>query len=167
MSAASAAAYRLRQKQKLARLAQLEVADEMNRGLLRNQSEKIACLEEEIEGAKAIAGELSILFPATTMAVECKARDTWDMPVLEWMATCIPDDSMLFNQTLEAKRLTVMLGSIDHRQLARQVHFMLRFGDKRLGYAMSSDDMRALPRRVAIRRISESLAKAFLQEGAC
>lgn len=120
------------------RILQLGSALDMQRGLAKHLRERLDELQQVLEDAVEIAGPMSVLFFASTAAVDFEPRRTLEVPAKQVLSS---DECMQLKGSISAtfgvQRLPVMLAHIDRDALDRAVHLMVEFNGKKVGYAAS------------------------------
>lgn len=149
-------------------IASLQYAHEMDRALLRHQSDKLADLRKEIAMAKEIAGRMSVLFPAREVVkVELKSSD--GIPVR--VTTDRPDnqmhrftDEITPMECIQAVDLEKLVSRIEVSRIDSSVHTYIQFSDKKLAYGISASAWHSMSRSARKQRIIEVLPKLFADE---
>jgi hypothetical protein len=146
------------------RIAELETALTSDRELLKFMRKRNRELEDVIENASNIAGEMSVLFPAKNIETRQPSMPTWDISIRDETSIFHPMAGAMEKLTFETQRLNVMLGRIGEDPLRRATHFMIKFGDKRWGYALSHEAIHSAPRHILQRMVCENLGKVIGME---
>lgn len=120
------------------RILQLGCALDMQRGHVKHLRERPDELQQVLEDAMDMAGRMSVLFPASTTAVDFEPRRTFEVQVKQVLSF---DECKQLKGSISAtfgvQRLPVMLARIDRDALDRAVHLMVEFNGKKVGYAVS------------------------------
>lgn len=144
------------------RLAECRKASEMDRALLRHQSEQIDHLRSIMTDAIRIAGEMSAIFPPNNMAVDGPARGR--VMARQTTRPLLPKSPVdFFKMEIAAidHELKVMLHSIRPERLRASTHVRVQFGDGGWGYAISEAALIDTPLDILSRRIAEELSKVI------
>lgn len=152
---------RNQRRQARERIAALERAVAMDRGLLAHVSERKRQLEQEISDAKRIAGRMSVLFKPEAKYLDGPARS----PMHLFTHSAVMDDGRAFfhNQS-KTVPLPVMLSMVKRDELDMAVHCKVLFGDGQWGYAISEEAVLATPEDVLVERIARELAMNIGQQ---
>lgn len=152
---------RNQRRQARERIAALEQAVAMDRGLLAHVSERKRQLEQEISDAKRIVGRMSVLFEPEAKRLDGPARS----PMHIFTHSAVVDDSRAFfhNQS-KTVPLPVMLSMVNRDGLDMAVHCKVLFGDGQWGYAISEEAVLATPEDVLVERIARELAMTIVQQ---
>lgn len=152
---------RNQRRQARERIAALEQAVAMDRGLLAHVSERKRQLEQEISDAKRIVGRMSVLFEPESKHLDGPARS----PMHMFTHSAVVDDGRAFfhNQS-KTVPLPVMLSMVKKDGLDMAVHCKVLFGDGQWGYAMSDEAVLATPEDVLVERIARELAITIGQQ---
>lgn len=152
---------RNQRRQARERIAALEKAIAMDRGLLAHVSERKRQLEQEISDAKRIVGRMSVLFEPEARHLDGPARS----PVHMFTHSAVMDRSLAFfhNQS-KTVPLPVMLSRMSRDGLDMAIHCKVAFGDGQWGYAMSEEAVLATPEDVLVERITRELAMTIGQQ---
>lgn len=142
------------------RLAECRKASEMDRALLRHQSEQIDHLRSILTDAIRIAGEMSAIFPTNNMKVHGPARGRVMLrqPTNPWLNAAVADFSLMEIGAIDHE-LNLMLCKIQPERLQSSAHVRVTFGDGAWGYAISDAALLDVPLDILSRRISEELGK--------
>lgn len=147
------------------RNANLEQAHIMDRQLLSSLSDKLQYQQRLLDDAIEIAGEMSVLFPATG---ELKAlaprqhRESYEVHVPEpWpdFHADVPLQSMGFAGRVESLKLMIANVRPDH--LRRSLHAHVKFADGEVAYGISPSALYSMPREKLVRTITQELGKAL------
>lgn len=152
---------RNQRRQARERIAALEQAVAMDRGLLAHVSERKSQLEQEISDAKRIVGRMSVLFEPETKHLDGPARS----PMHMFTHSAVVDDGRAFfhNQS-KTVPLPVMLSMVKRDGLDMAIHCKVLFGDGQWGYAISEEAVLATPEDVLVERIARELAMTIGQQ---
>lgn len=152
---------RNQRRQARERIAALEQAVAMDRGLLTHVSERKRQLEQEISDAKRIVGRMSVLFKPEAKHLDGPARS----PMHLFTHSAVVDDGRAFfhNQS-KTVPLPVMLSMVNRDGLDMAVHCKVLFGDGQWGYAISEEAVLATPEDVLVERIARELAMNIGQQ---
>jgi hypothetical protein len=137
------------------RIATLEQAIVMDRGLLAHVSERKRQLEQEISDAKRIVGRMSVLFEPESRRLDGPARSP--MHLFTHSAT-MDDGRAFFHNQSKTVPLPVMLSRVNRDGLDMAIHCKVLFGDGQWGYAISEEAVLATPEDVLVERIARELA---------
>jgi len=146
-----------------AEVARINQAFEMEKGLCQEISKKAARLQEEINRAKDLLPEGSILFEPGEFRLNGPANAPIHMPVLGNVGYR-PSDAIPKFETFRSIPLTVLLTEAVLDELSGQLHFNVQFADGKWRYSV---DRRALvgsadTRRRMVEEISFRLAKQLV-----
>lgn len=133
-------------------IERLEVANEMAQELSKHLGKKLRFLEDQIYEATRIAGNMTVLFPAKSIQMDGKARDSIDLPIQQDVKAYV--DMAVFDSVLQVQRLNVMLGAIDIDKLRCATHVKVKFGDERWGYALSDIAIISAPKDSLVKIIT-------------
>lgn len=152
---------RNQRRQARERITELELAIQMDRGLLAHVSERKRQLEQEISDAKRIVGRMSVLFEPEAKRLDGPARS----PMHMFTHSAVMDIGMAFfhNQS-QTVPLPVMLSRVDKRTLDMAIHCKVLFGDGQWGHAISEEALLATPEDVLVERITRELAMTIGQQ---
>lgn len=147
----------------------LRRAQVMDRGLLANQGEVIARLRYEIETAREIAGQMSVLFPPTRVETDVPPGDLTRYGFNVGMTDALDASGPTSVDDLEGammaecgiERLDVMIGRIDKNALRSGIHCVLTFKGEVVGLAISEAAIRSQPVDVIRRNCFELLSKSM------
>lgn len=147
---------RNQRRQARERIAALEQAVAMNRGLLAHVSERKRQLEQEISDAKRIAGRMSVLFEPEAKRLDGPARG---LMYLFTNSSVMDDPSPFFHAKSETVPLPVMLSRIDKSVLDKSIHCSVMFDDMKWNYALSEMAVQAMPKELLVERVAMRLAR--------
>lgn len=152
---------RNQRRQARERIAALEQAITMDRGLLAHVSERKRQLEQEISDAKRIVGRMSVLFEPEVRRLDGPARS----PMHMFTHSAVMDEGQAFfhNQS-KTVPLPVMLSMVNKDGLDMAIHCKVLFGDGQWGYAISEEAVLATPEDVLVGRICQELAMTIGQQ---
>lgn len=152
---------RNQRRQARERIAALEQAITMDRGLLAHVSERKRQLEQEISDAKRIVGRMSVLFEPEARRLNGPARS----PMHMFTHSAVMDEGQAFfhNQS-QTVPLPVMLSMVNKDGLDMAIHCKVAFGDGQWGYAMSEEAVLATPEDILVERITRELAMTIGQQ---
>jgi len=145
--------------------AELAEAHRMDRALLSSLSDKLRYQQQLLDDAIAIAGEMSVLFPATG---ELKAptprqqRESYEVHVpepLPYFCGDVPLQAIGFAGRVESLKLMIANVRPDH--LRRSLHAHVRFAGGELAYGATPSALYSMPRDKLIKLITEELGKAL------
>lgn len=148
-------------------IASLQCAHEMDRELLRHQSDKLADMRREIAMAKEIAGQMSVLFPAReTVNVQWESTRTpvRVIPRQHFDLTPIGVAEIAPNACIQMVDLQTLVAGIEVNRLTGAMHAYIRFADKDLAYGISASAWHSMSRMARKQRIIEVLPKLFVDE---
>lgn len=152
---------RNQRRQARERIAALEQAVAMDRGLLAHVSERKRQLEQEISEAKRIVGRMSVLFEPETKRLDGPARSPMH---LFTHSAVVKEAQAFFHDRSKTVPLPVMLSRMNKDSLDMAVHCKVLFGDGQWGYAMSEEAVLATPEDVLVERIARELAMTIGQQ---
>lgn len=143
------------------RIADLEQAVAMERGLLARVSHFKNLLEQEINEAKRIVGRMSALFEPEVRRLDGPARS----PMHVFTHSAVVDDGRaFFHNRSQTIPLPVMLSMVDKDGLTGSIHCKVVFGDDQWGYALSEEAILAIPEDILVERIAGELAMTIGQQ---
>lgn len=140
----------------------LQAAGCMNAELLRHQGRQLYRIKDELDTAKRIAGEMSILFPATQLAVNWPERSSHQMARLPPLLYSVNDFDPL--STVQTQNLSVMLGKVSREGLDQSTHVMIQFGTGRWGYAITDQSRHVTPPDVLVDYVTTALGRVIGNE---
>jgi hypothetical protein len=121
-----------------ASVANLNEALVMDRGLLRHTSDKLRELQQQIDDAKEIAGNMSVLFPVSTMDMSTQKRRGGPIEV----AVAGPFEFESVDRApsagiLRRISLDTLVASIERSTLQESLHVRVEFANKEFVYGIS------------------------------
>lgn len=110
--------------------------------LLHAESRRVQQLLGEIESAKRIAGEMSILFPAQdNEGPELEPRDRYEMsPRVRFDASTFKDAATQARK-FQRMSLPALVASVDHDALTRAVHARITYDGIPVAYAAAPETL--------------------------
>jgi hypothetical protein len=138
-----------------------------DRGLLREMSQRLAEIRRELDDAKRIAGRMSILFPATTTAVQGPARDSIETYLHQSqtpMSYLESGEATLQDAVLRTMRLPMLVKRIQADRLQQAIHARVKFGDGLWRYGISMDAVQGMPTRELADLLSRELGLTMAQD---
>lgn len=143
----------------------------LNYELSRSLGNKVRELTAEIDQAKRIVGEYSILFPAKTLHIGVKSLPWLDLQIGSEFSPSF-DGAAIRQAVITRMRLPVMLSYVDKDHLQERVHARVKFGDKRWGYSVDKLALVSMPAdllaieigRVLSWQIAADLTKAEVEK---
>lgn len=146
---------RNQRRQARERIAALEQAITMDRGLLAHVSERKRQLEKEISDAKRIVGRMSVLFEPESRRLDGPARS----PTHMFTHSAVMDGpEAFFHSQSQTVSLPVMLSKVHKETLDLAIHCKVAFDDDQWGYAISEQALHAMPEDILIERVTHQLA---------
>ena len=140
-------------------VAGLNAAHAMDAGLMRDMSRKLSQMRDELDRAKRIAGEMSVLFPAQRRDTEMDWRDQVQFrvaPPIMWQ----PGNQLeVLRRQIRDIPLHVMLEKVSRDKLSQAVHLEIVFKDRKVGYAISDVALDAMPTGDAVQEIAMQMAQ--------
>lgn len=152
---------RNQRRQARERIAALEQAITMDRGLLAHVSERKRQLEQEISDAKRIVGRMSVLFEPEVKRLDGPARSPMHMFT---HSAVVDDGGAFFHNQSKTVPLPVMLSRVNKDGLDTAIHCKVLFGDGQWGYAISEEAVLTTPEDVLVERIARELAMTIGQQ---
>lgn len=153
-------------KHAVAEAARYRQADEMNRGLLRHQSDRLHELERVLNDAMLEAGELCSLFPPQVRAMQNRrhfdAVPTYRVPGGPMLSPpFLLSDDMPGSMVMNVLDLPlVMMKCRETGKFDDRVHVELRFEDSTSAYAISKKALSSMDRR----RLEQTIQRVFMPE---
>lgn len=156
---------RRRAREQIAALQELQAKTSLGfesaRALSQLLSQNLEQLRDEMRRAIQIAGNMSILFPATQIKVDRPPMDTWDIhkfPAFD------PRTAIGPAAAVTVQRLSVMLSRIDADHLSRAVHVGVQFRGMHYGYAVSEEAVQSAPNEVLAERIADQVTRMIVDD---
>lgn len=144
---------------------ELAEAHRMDRALLSALSDKLRNQQQQMDDARAIAGEMSVLFPATG---ELKAlaprqhRESYEVHVREQLTEFPGFDNLPPRSfTMQVESLKLLIAKVRPDHLRRSVHAYVRFADEEVAYGISPSALHSMPRDKLIWTVTQELGKAL------
>ena len=146
-------------------LACQQAAHQMDRLLLKDLSCRLAEARDELDRARRIAGELSILFPATKVTVHGLARDRIELyanrsPLLYGR----PDRHISPTEVLRTIPLPLLVQRIDADRLEQLVHARAYFNGGQWRYGITMDAVQAMSTRDLAELLARELGRTMAQD---
>lgn len=142
----------------------LAEAHRMDRALLSDLSDKLRDQQRQLDDAITIAGEMSVLFPATG---ELKAlaprqhRESYEAHIPEQVDYSLPISCDPQSFTVQVESLKLLIAKVRPDHLRRSVHAYVRFADEEVAYGISPLALHSMPREKLIRTVTQELGKAL------
>jgi hypothetical protein len=137
------------------------------RGINNRKSElehQVLYLDRVLDDALAVAGNMSIMFPASTMEVEAP----WDAPTIdvpEYLGPAPGQFVSLDTQlTMRVHRLNKLIANIQPDHLRRAMHVKVTYKNKPYAYAINDDEWHSMPKHILMDRISREIAGMLIKE---
>jgi hypothetical protein len=149
---------RNQRRQARERIAALEQAVAMDRGLLAHVSERKRQLEQEISNAKRMVGRMSVLFEPGATRLDGPARGK--MQLFSHSAV-MEDSTPFFHAQSKTIPLDVMIAKVKRTNVDAfdyAIHCEVVFDDDRWCYAVSKEALLAMPKEILVERITRQLA---------
>jgi hypothetical protein len=149
---------RNQRRQARERIAALEQAIVMDRGLLAHVSERKRQLEQEISDAKRIVGHMSVLFEPGATRLDGPARGK--MQLFSHSAV-MEDGAPFFHAQSKTIPLDVMIATLKSKSggaFDDAVHCKVMFDDRCWRYAISEAALHAIPEDILVERVTRELA---------
>lgn len=149
-------------------IAALESQKEAQRTHIREVSDRLQLVSGELEEAKEIAFDMSILFPANeTMPAYWPSSER--QPIRHYpMGKCALDDlphSRAVSDMIRLVDFETLVVSINPEHMSRAMHVKVQFADGVWGYGITADAWQSLRdshrRAIATRAIAKLLAEAM------
>lgn len=143
----------------------LEVAHQMDRGLLTYQSKKLREVDDELLTAKLVAAPFSTMFAPQPFSVACDEQEQvlMDEPV-RYEPVDIGDMSAGDSMRFYSIPLDVLISSVDKDLMRRQVHCIVKFANARSAYAISSDALRRMGKDVLLKTLRDNIARQLARD---
>lgn len=127
-----------RNKRRAAReeIAQLMAANNLKIRHIERMSQELAALRSDMQAAKEIAGEMSVIFPGKTIRFDGEPRR-------EINVEQTPAWGQRFDAYSKTIRLPVLIAKIDKDALSEAIHCLFEFDGKQIGYAISNYGLKA------------------------
>lgn len=136
---------------------------DVTRTSLSDAGARLQKIQREMNDARRIAGEMSILFPASVMGIPGPKRDHIQVRTFNPLDRLDPMDR--HNRiAARGQSLPVMLSRIDTSALRDAVHVRVRFGDRVVGYAISHDAIESTPKDILTDRLATELAHGMADQ---
>lgn len=133
--------------------------------LLEHMSYSLSVLKEEIDDAKRILSRNSIAFKPSDVYVNDIYNHTFRYPRSEiFDYSLIADSSKIDSLTFRNVDLPVMAASVDQDKFANNQHFMVRYGNRKYGYAISEQALKMMPKEQMIKTVSCAIAQSIFNE---
>lgn len=146
----------------------LAEAHRMDRALLSSLGDKLRNQQQQLDDAMAIAGEMSVLFPASG---ELKAlaprqhRESYEVHVRN-PPTEFPGVGNLppMSFAMQVELLKLMIAKISPDHLRRSVHAHVKFADGEVTYGISPSALYSIPREKLVRIVTQELGRALADQ---
>lgn len=127
------------------------------------QDEALSRLRREMDDARRIAGEMSVLFPARRVVVSGPRRNSIQVrSALQFLSSeYISDRAEMQLSAARDQNLSVLLHQIDTSALRDAVHVRVHFGEQTMGYAISESAIQSTPPRVLTERVIRELSRSL------
>lgn len=147
------------------RAGQLDTALMLDRKLLRDTTQKLWSLRDEVERAKELVGHYSVLFPPSEFKVAGEARSTVDIDISPSPIVPLKPPGPLGDERFVRRQpIDVLLGYVDLDRLRDVVHCTITFGDGTAGYAMSRRAVTGLPVAELLDRLHSQIAHVLARQ---
>lgn len=143
-------------------VATLREVHSQDSGLLVDMHRKLSQMRYEMDRAKRIAGQMSVLFPAQRKDVETARLDRLQyrvLPPIMWQ----PGNQLdVMREQVRDIPLHVMLEKVSRHDLEQMVHLKIAFADKQVGYAISDSALGAVPIGDMVQDIAMQMAEQLV-----
>lgn len=140
-------------------IQKLQEAVEHEQCLCRYLSGENGRLRDEIDCAKRIAGEMSILFPPGTTRVNGTPRHQISAASMGRLDMWEPTLAITDRATFKEIPLEVMLSRVSQDALREAVHIHVQFSGIEVGYAISELARMSVPPRDMVNIVSKQMAQ--------
>lgn len=146
-------------------IADLKEAYNRECKLLANMSSSLSDLREEIHDAKTILSHNSIAFKPSDVRVNNCYNNTFRYPQSEvFDSMFISDSTKIESLTFTNVDLPVMAAFVDTDKFTNNKHFMVRYGNRKYGYAISEQALKMMPKEHMIKTVSHAIAQSIFNE---
>lgn len=132
---------------------------EETRASRKRMKELLDEVSQELDDAKRIAGEMSVLFKPKPVRMN-SVREYVEVVAHTHMLSM---DSIETIQAIKSMRLPVLLSSIEQDMLKEMVHVRVHYDGGALGYAVTQQTMRSVPKDILLRRVGSEIAHQLIE----